>query len=302
MDSEKKFYKNSETSDALWDVAVSPENVSCLNYSGLRVASLDGIYDVDLPASNLERIIIPLNGEGFDVAYTVDGETHVQFLNGRESVMHGASDVLYLPVGAQAVLRGSSRVAVAEAAATNVKPVQFVSKDDIQIELRGSEYSSRQVHNFGMPNMIDADRLMVCEVITPSNNWSSFPPHKHDSYEKDVESNLEEIYYFEVEPTRSRKEDEDSVPESPIGYIRNYGLFDDSGEAFIKVASGDLALVPDGWHGPAIAGDGYDLYYLNVMSGPDPERVWLATDEPNFEWIRETWTYGNFDPRLPYGA
>ena len=34
-------------------------------------------------------------------------------------------------------------------------------------------------------------------------------------------------------------------------------------------------LVPHGWHGPAMAAPGYDLYYLNVMAGPG-ERAWQA--------------------------
>src|SRR3712207_7828201 len=38
-----------------------------------------------------------------------------------------------------------------------------------------------------------------CEVITPGGNWSSYPPHKHDET-SEVESELEEIYYFEVAP------------------------------------------------------------------------------------------------------
>ena len=46
------------------------------------------------------------------------------------------------------------------------------------------------------------------------------------------------------------------------------------------VRTGDIALVPYGYHGPAAAAPGYDLYYLNVMAGPDAERVWLISDDP----------------------
>ena len=56
---------------------------------------------------------------------------------------------------------------------------------------------SRQVHNFGTPAALEADRFIVCEVLTPAGNWSSYPPHKHDE-EKDGETSLEEIYYFET--------------------------------------------------------------------------------------------------------
>ena len=65
--------------------------------------------------------------------------------------------------------------------------------------------------------------------------------------------------------------------------------------------SGDIALVPFGYHGPAVAAPGYDLYYLNVMAGPDPERVWNITDDPAHGWVRSTCgATQDPDPRLPY--
>jgi len=58
-------------------------------------------------------------------------------------------------------------------------------------------------------------------------------------------------------------------------------------------------LVPHGWHGPSIAAPGYDLYYLNVMAGPGPERAWRFRDDPAHAWIRATWADQSVDPRLP---
>src|SRR5699024_10957747 len=55
------------------------------------------------------------------------------------------------------------------------------------------------------------------------------------------------------------------------------------------VYTGDVALVPYGYHGPAVAAPGYDLYYLNVMAGPDPERIWLINDDPAHAWVRKQW-------------
>jgi 5-deoxy-glucuronate isomerase len=68
------------------------------------------------------------------------------------------------------------------------------------------------------------------------------------------------------------------------------------------VRTGDIALVPYGYHGPAMAAPEYDLYYLNVMAGPDPERVWLISDDPAQAWLRNTWPAQGPDPRLPYAA
>jgi 5-deoxy-glucuronate isomerase len=47
---------------------------------------------------------------------------------------------------------------------------------------------------------------------------------------------------------------------------------------------------------------GYDLYYLNVMAGPAPERAWVIRDDPAHAWVRETWHDQQVDPRLPFAT
>ena len=71
---------------------------------------------------------------------------------------------------------------------------RLVTAAETPVELRGAGNCSRQVHNFGTPAALEADRFIVCEVLTPAGNWSSYPPHKHDE-EKDGETQLEEIDY-----------------------------------------------------------------------------------------------------------
>ena len=53
--------------------------------------------------------------------------------------------------------------------------------------------------------------------------------------------------------------------------------------------TGDVVLIPHGWHGPSIAAPGYDLYYLNVMAGSAAERAWRFCDDPAHAWVRGTW-------------
>ena len=48
-----------------------------------------------------------------------------------------------------------------------------------------------------------------------------------------------------------------------------------------------------------MAAPGYDLYYLNVMAGPDPERVWKICDDPAHAWVRTLWDGQEIDARLP---
>ena len=265
-------------------------------YTGIRVAELsDG--EVTLPAGPVERVLVPLGGS-FTVRYTTDAAAESeQRLTGRPSVFAGPTDVLYLPIATAAVVAGRGRIAVAEAPATVAHPVAYLPASDVPVELRGAGRSSRQVHNFGTPGTLAADRLIVCEVITPAENWSSYPPHKHDESVAGTESCLEEIYYFETAVTRGV-----GVPAeaAPFGLMQTYASNAGPIETLAEVHTGDIALVPFGWHGPCVAAPGYDLYYLNVMAGPDAERSWLITDDPAHAWIRETWAGQEVDARLPY--
>ena len=72
-------------------------------------------------------------------------------------------------------------------------------------------------------------------------------------------------------------------------------------EVLAEVRTGDVVLVPHGWHGPSMAAPGYDLYYLNVMAGPGEQRAWLICDDPAHGWVRGTWDGLEVDPRLPMG-
>ena len=267
-------------------------------YTGIRVAELsDG--EVTLPAGPVERVLVPLGGS-FTVRYTTDAAAESeQRLTGRPSVFAGPTDVLYLPIATAAVVAGRGRIAVAEAPATVAHPVAYLPASDVPVELRGAGRSSRQVHNFGTPGTLAADRLIVCEVITPAENWSSYPPHKHDENVPGQESRLEEIYYFESAVTKGLPAPDTA---DPFGYLRTYSSDAGDIDMLAEVRTGDVGLVPFGWHGPCVAAPGYDLYYLNVMAGPDPERAWLISDDPAHGWIRQTWEGQDLDPRLPYGT
>lgn len=292
------FFERTSLARDGWESVVD-KTIEGWQYTGIRVAELSGT-SVPLEAAELERIIVPLSGS-FTVTYQLDGDpgSHTQVLAGRKSVFHGPTDVLYLPTGTDAEVSGTGRVAVAEAPTEKHFPVTYIPAEGVPIELRGAGRSSRQVHNFGTPQALAADRLIVCEVITPAENWSSYPPHKHDEHIPGHESHLEEIYYFE---TATAKGLDAPAAAEPFGYMRTYASAAGPIDTLEEVHSGDIALVPHGWHGPCVAAPGYDLYYLNVMAGPDPDRVWQISDDPAHAWIRDTWNGQEIDPRLPYTA
>ena len=278
-----------------WESVVD-DGVPGWQHTGLHVCELAAGDELALADTGSERIVVPLRGS-FTVESTEDGRTRTTELAGRRSVFTGPTDVLYVSTGASLRIRGVGRVAVASSPTDHRHPSRRIAASEVAVELRGAGASSRQVHNFGTPGSLDAARLIVCEVLTPAGNWSSYPAHKHDEHVPGHESRLEEIYYFESEPIAGA-----AAPASEAAF----GLFSTTsspaGEIAIdaQVRSGDIALVPYGYHGPAVAAPGYDLYYLNVMAGPDAERAWLISDDPDHAWVRETWSTQQIDPRLPY--
>jgi len=139
-----------------------------------------------------------------------------------------------------------------------------IRPEDVSVELRGEGNTRRRVQHI-LDTDQEAERLIAVEVITPAGNWSSFPPHKHDTENPPHEAYLEETYYHHMQPTDG------------FAFQRVY-----TGEGFdetVAVHDGDLVLVPKGYH-VVSAAPGFDLYYLNVMAGP--RREWQYQVDPAF--------------------
>lgn len=134
---------------------------------------------------------------------------------------------------------------------------------------RGSGPTRRQVWNILMESE-PAESLLVTEVVTPGGNWSSYPPHKHDTENPPEEAYLEETYYHRLA--------------RPEGFaVQRVYTDDGSLDETLAVHDRDIVLVPRGYH-PVGAAAGYDLYYLNVMAGPN--RRWLVNWKPEHAWLR----------------
>lgn len=256
-------------------------------HSGLRVLDLAPGASETLATGDAEHVVLSLAGSA---EVTVDDERFT--LVGRAHVFDGPSDVVYAPRDSQVTVTSvdGARLALCSAVCERRLAPAYLPREAVPVELRGAGQASRQVHNFGVPGVLDADRIIACEVLTPGGNWSSWPPHKHDE-EREGETRLEEIYYFEVA----------DGPAGPgFGLQRVYGHADADIDVTAEVRSGDVVLIPHGWHGPSVAAPGYDLYYLNVMAGPGPERAWQICDDPAHGWVRGTWAEQDVDPRLPF--
>jgi 5-deoxy-glucuronate isomerase len=268
-----------------WELVLTQEEAGWA-WASLRVLALGAGGSQSFGTDDEEVLLVPLEGS---CSVSCDG-AEVD-LAGRQGVFQGPTDFAYLPPGASVGLSsiGGGRFALAGARTTQERlPFRHGARQDVPVELRGAGASSRRVTNYCMPGTFDAERLIACEVFTPAGNWSSWPPHKHDE-RGPGETELEEIYYFEVA--------RGPAGEEGIAYQRVYGTPERPVDLLAEVRSGDVVVIPHGYHGPSMAAPGYDLYYLNVMAGPG-ERAWLVSFDPVHDWVRASWQSQQVDPRL----
>jgi 5-deoxy-glucuronate isomerase len=203
-------------------------------------------------------------------------------IGSRAHVFSGLPSALYLPIQTRFTVAANTdcEIALCFSRAESSYPARLISPDEVEVEIRGGGNATRQINHILKPEF-QAQRLMVVEVYTPSGNWSSYPPHKHDVHNPPEEVDLEEIYYYKID--------------RPEGYaIQRIYTADRKLDATLTVRDGELVLVPEGYH-PVVAAHGYTVYYLNALAGS--ARSMAASDDPDYAWVRQTWE--DKDPRVP---
>jgi 5-deoxy-glucuronate isomerase len=282
------------TADGPFETVVTPE-LAGWRYAGLRVLALPPGGRHTVHTGPDEMLVLPLAG-----AATVECAGQRFELAGRAGVFDRVTDFAYLPRDAVASVSsaGGGRFALPAARARRELPPRYGPAEWAPVEVRGAGSATRQVTNFCAPGAFETDRLTAVEVLTPAGNWSSYPPHKHDE-PGPGEAVLEEIYYFEVAAGPAGGPDPAGAADG-MGYQRVYPSGPDrTADVCAEVRSGDVVLVPHGYHGPSMAPPGYHLYYLNVLAGPAAERTMAFRDDPGLAWIRASWAGQVTDPRVP---
>jgi 5-deoxy-glucuronate isomerase len=245
-------------------VTISPESAGW-KYVGFEVYRLGQGDRLERSTGGRELCIVMLSGR----ADVLCGEKAWRDVGSRDSVFAGAPDAVYIPAGSSVAVEAKTELELAlcwAPAAPGGEPA-LLPAAGVRPFKRGSGRTERTIHNILMEDR-PAESLLVTEVFTPAGNWSSYPPHKHDTDDPPRETYLEETYYHRTA--------------RPDGFAVQLVYTDDRilDEA-IQVRDGDVVLIPRGYH-PVVAGPGYDLYYLNVMAGPT--RRWLVTTDPDHRW------------------
>ena len=206
----------------------------------------------------------------------------------RPNVFSGMPYTLFLPPGTRFTVEAKSEqldIACGWCLAKEKHPARLVRPAEVEIEIRGGDNVTRQINKM-IPPGFPASRLVVVEVYTPSGNWSSYPPHKHDEHIVDasgkiLEADLEEVYFYKIDRPEGFACQRIYTPDRKL-------------DELILARDSHLVLSPYGYH-PVVAAPGYNCYYLNMLAGSAQSLA--ATDDPDHTWVKETWN--EQDPRVP---
>ena len=269
--------KPSSTTLAKEQLAVTPDSTG-FDYLTLRIRKIMRGETFSSQTEDCELGIVVLGGR---CSVHSNAGNWSEF-GDRANVFDGLPHALYLPIETEFTVSAVTdcEIALCFSRAEEKYPARLVTPDEIEVEVRGGANATRQINHILKPDF-PAQRLLLVEVYTPSGNWSSYPPHKHDVHSPPDEVDLEELYYYKVD--------------RPEGYaIQRVYTTDGRINETLTVRDGELVLVPEGYH-PVVAAHGYNVYYLNALAGS--ARSMAASDDPAYAWVRESWR--EQDPRVP---
>jgi 5-deoxy-glucuronate isomerase len=277
--------------DARGELLVTPATAGW-RYLSFRTAVVDAATTVEVGGPDVETAVVLIAGADAVLERPRQPAWRVA---GRSDPFQALPSGWYMPPGTVGRIsgHGSGRstktlVAISSAPASGRASVAGdvigFGPADIRIEIRGAGTATRQINHVITPEF-PADRLEVVEVLTPSANWSSWPPHKHDVDEMPGEAVLEEVYYYQF-----------AGPDDSTWGIQRVYRADRSRDAIWEVRSGEAVLVPDGYH-PFIAPQTAHAYYLNALAGD--RRTMACSFDPELAAVRDAWPSQPPDPRVP---
>ena len=216
-------------------------------------------------------------------------------IGSRENVFTGAAHVLYLPRHTDFTITAEEggEFAVTWVPTDEDHEPFLIRPEEVPISIRGGDNVSRQINDL-LPPGSPVHRLVLVEVYTPSGNWSSYPPHKHDVHIEDeagnlIEADLEEVYFYKIDRPEGYAYQRVYTDERSPLHQAGYPI-----DALVRPEDNHAVLVPEGYH-PVVSAPGYTTYYLNVLAGSAQS---LANqDDPRYSWVKET--YRTVDDRLP---
>ncbi len=224
-----------------------------------------------LATGDREFLAVLLGGKG---TFTVNDQAFAN-VGGRPNVFSGKPHAVYLPCESQATVAAQGRLELGLVSApSDLKTAPYViGPERVASGVWGAANFTRNFHQiltFASQPDLPARRLIVGETYTPSGNWSTFPPHRHEKDDLPREAYHEELYFFKVSPADG------------FGITRYYNDEIDTGYI---VRDNTILMAPNGYH-TVVSAPGYTTYYLWALAGH--HRLQATADDPALAWVGRT--------------
>jgi len=197
-------------------------------------------------------------------------------VGGRANVFAGKPHSVYIPAGSAFTVSASSPVEIAlPSAPSDLDTAPYVIEPaEVAAGRWGAANFGRNYHQIlteiAQPDR-PARRLIVGETFTPSGNWSTYPPHRHQNDNLPAEAAHEEGYYFRIQPSDG------------FGICRMYT--DDGYEENFTARDHGVQMMPEGYH-TVVSAPGYVTYYLWFLAGSG--RTQGAHEDTALAWVGKT--------------
>ena len=248
-----------------WQQVVKPGDMKYLTLGVLRLGRNE---KVTLGDSKRETVAVLTSGA---CNVLVDG-TAKPVRMARRNVFDDLPWAVYLPGGHAVEFRAKHAtefiVAYAPAKKKDLAP-KIIGPSDVEQITRGTGNFERSIRNV-IVSSDETEHVVFGETINGPGNWSSYPPHKHDTYDPPREYPLEEIYYFKVDPPQG------------FGFQRVYTADRKFDETY-SIENNHVVFFRKGYH-PVVAAGGYKLYYFWVIAGETARLCFV--DDPAHAWVK----------------
>ncbi len=208
--------------------------------------------------------------------FQINGQTFEK-IGGRPNPFAGKPHSVYIPAGAQFTIQALGPVEIALPSAPSDQPeIQpyVITPGQVASGVWGAANFKRNFHQIltsaSQPDL-PARRLIVGETFTPSGNWSTFPPHKHQQDDLPRQAYHEEMYYFKVSPAEG------------FGICHYYN--EEGEDENFTIHDNSIHMMPRGYH-TVVSAPGYTTYYLWFLAGN--QRVQATVDDPALGWVGKT--------------
>lgn len=146
---------------------------------------------------------------------------------------------------------------------------RIVSEDQTRNALRGADNWERDVRFVCWSDNTEGNLLITGETVTPSGNWSTIPPHRHQYDIPGIEVPYEEAYFFQF-----------SKPQG-FGVVYQFDDNEDMDQAF-SLKMYDSLYIGGGYH-PIACAPGADLYHITFIAGP--KRISKSSVHKKFQFL-----------------